>query len=345
MTKGNAGIMKQHKVDVLIVGAGPVGLFSVFACGMQKLRCQVVDSLEMIGGQCNALYPEKPIYDIPAYPRITGADLIEKLQAQIAPFHPVFHLGNQIQQLHFYEGRWQAKTNKNLVINASAVIVAAGVGAFGPNRPPLANIEEYEGKSVFYHVRQPSQFAGKTIVIAGGGDSALDWAINLSPLTAKTYLIHRRQKFRAAPASLEKLEDLVKKGKIEVVVPYQLHELKGKNGFLTEMVLQDLDGHQKSLKADALLAFFGLSNQLGPIADWGLSLDHHHIKINPEHCATNQLGIYAVGDIAAYPGKLKLILSGFSEAASAAHAIRAYLRPDEVVHFEYSTTSGVNPLS
>lgn len=337
--------MQQQKTEVLIIGAGPVGLFSVFACGMQKLHCQVVDSLEIIGGQCNALYPEKPIYDIPAYPLITGHDLIQKLQEQIAPFHPIFHLGQQIQQLRFKDGKWQATTNKNLVIEASAVIVAAGVGAFGPNRPPLPNIEEYEGKSIFYHVRQPTQFIGKTIVIAGGGDSALDWAINLSPLTAKTYLIHRRQKFRAVPSSLEKLEDLVKKGKVEVVVPFQLHELKGQNGLLSEVIVQDLDGHQKSLKAQALLAFFGLSNQLGPIADWGLALDHHHIKINPETCSTNQAGIYAIGDIASYPGKLKLILTGFSEASVAAHAIRAYLRPDEIVHFEYSTTSGVIPLA
>ncbi len=331
--------------DVLIIGAGPVGLFSIFACGMQKLRCQVIDALEMIGGQCTALYPEKPIYDIPAYPKITAAHLIEQLHQQIQPFKPIFHLGQQVQELTRHSSYWQAVTSKNVKIQAKTVIIAAGVGAFGPNRPPLPDITSYEGKSVFYHVQQPQQFSGATIAIAGGGDSALDWTINLSPIAKKIYLIHRRSKFRAAPASLEQLDDLVRKGKVELVVPYQLQKLQGAGGQLQSVLVEDMDGNTRNLPAQVLLAFFGLSSQLGPIADWGLSLNQHHIQVNPQHCSTNQQGIYAVGDIATYPGKLKLILSGFSEAASAAHAIRQYLHPDEAVHFEYSTTSGVQSLS
>ena len=331
--------------DVLIIGAGPVGLFSIFACGMQKLRCQVIDALEMIGGQCTALYPEKPIYDIPAYPKITAAHLIEQLHQQIQPFKPIFHLGQQVQELTRHSSYWQAVTSKNVKILAKTVIIAAGVGAFGPNRPPLPDITSYEGKSVFYHVQQPQQFSGATIAIAGGGDSALDWTINLSPIAKKIYLIHRRSKFRAAPASLEQLDDLVRKGKVELVVPYQLQKLQGAGGQLQSVLVEDMDGNTRNLPAQVLLAFFGLSSQLGPIADWGLSLNQHHIQVNPQHCSTNQQGIYAVGDIATYPGKLKLILSGFSEAASAAHAIRQYLHPDEAVHFEYSTTSGVQSLS
>lgn len=331
--------------DVLIIGAGPVGLFSIFTCGMQKLRCQVVDALEMIGGQCTALYPEKPIYDIPAYPKITAAHLIEQLHQQIQPFKPIFHLGQQVQELTRHGSYWQAVTSKNVKIQAKTVIIAAGVGAFGPNRPPLPDITSYEGKSVFYHVQQPQQFSGATIAIAGGGDSALDWTINLSPIAKKIYLIHRRSKFRAAPASLEQLDDLVRKGKVELVVPYQLQKLQGAGGQLQSVLVEDMDGNTRHLPAQILLAFFGLSSQLGPIADWGLSLHQHHIQVNPQNCSTNQQGIYAVGDIAVYPGKLKLILSGFSEAASAAHAIRQYLHPDEAVHFEYSTTSGVQPLS
>lgn len=334
--------MPPLATDVAIVGAGPVGLFAVFECGMLKLRCQVVDTLEMIGGQCAALYPEKPIYDIPGYPRILAQDLVERLAKQAEPFKPGYHLGQQVTGLNRLEsGRWRLTTSRGKVIEATAVIIAAGCGAFGPNRPPLAGIEDYEGHSVHYLVQRRESFRGQRIVIAGGGDSAVDWANSLAELAERIYVIHRRAKFRAAPESVDQLHRLAESGKIELVIPYQLAGLEGDGRRLSAVVVADMEGHTRTLPADSLLPFFGLSMNLGPIADWGLDLEHHHIAVNPATSETSAKGIFAIGDIAQYQGKLKLILAGFSEAALAAHAIRPLVYPGEALHWEYSTTQGV----
>jgi len=337
--------MVIQQTDVVIIGAGPVGLFAVFECGMMGLKCHVVDTLEMVGGQCTALYPEKPIYDIPAFPRISAADLIDNLKKQGEPFNPVYHMGQQVVSLEkTAENDWLLQTSTGTTLLAHAVLIAAGVGSFGPNRPPLEGIEDFEGKSIFYYVKNREDFRGTRLVIAGGGDSAVDWAISLSELAEKVTVVHRRPKFRAAPESESQLQRLADEGVIELAIPFQLEGLIGHQGHLKTVIVKSLDGMVREIPADVLLPFYGLSMNLGPIADWGLQLDMTHIKIDPKDCSTNTPGIFAIGDIATYPHKLKLILTGFAEAASAAHAIRAYIHPDAVYHFEYSTTSGVTGL-
>ena len=332
----------SHQTDVVIVGAGPVGLFAVFECGMVRLNCHVVDVLDDAGGQCTALYPEKPIYDIPGFPRIEAAELVVRLKAQAAPFRPVYHLGEQVQALEALSGGfWRVTTSKGTVLQARAVIVAAGVGAFGPNRPPLPGIEAYEGKSVFYYVTQRETFRGKRVVIAGGGDTAVDWAISLAEIASRVSVIHRRDKFRAAPESEARLKALAKAGKIDLVVLHQLQALEGSDGQLKTVVAATLDGVPKRIEADVLLPFFGLSMSLGPIADWGLALERNQIAVDPSTAATSKPGIFAIGDVVTYPGKLKLILTGFAEAAIAARSAYALVHPETPLHFEYSTTSGV----
>ena len=331
----------MHNTDIVIIGAGPTGLFAVFECGMVRLKCHVIDALDAAGGQCTALYPEKPIYDIPGYPQILAADLIKNLEAQAAPFHPVYHLGQSVTKISGESGAWVLETSKGVKIGAKAIIIAAGCGAFGPNRPPLDGIEVYEGKSVFYYVKSREDYRGKRIVIAGGGDSALDWAISLHDIADKIYMVHRRDKFRGAPQSVARLKQLADAGKIELVVPYQLAGLSGQNGQLTAVTVATMDGQKRDLPADILLPFFGLSMELGPIAEWGLNLDHNHIAVDPTSCASNRPGIFAIGDIAKYPGKLKLILTGFAEGALAAHAAYKIINPNQELHFEYSTTKGV----
>jgi thioredoxin reductase (NADPH) len=328
--------------DVAIIGGGPVGLFAVFECGMLGLRCHVIDSLEAIGGQLSALYPEKPIYDIPGLPRVLARDLVTRLGEQVAPFKPEFHLKQKVTGIEAVPGGWRLGSEGGLELYARAVIIAAGAGAFGPNRPPLADLAEYEGKSVFYLVKDPKGFAGKRLVIAGGGDSALDWALALSDLADKIYLVHRRDKFRGAAESIAQLEKLAGKGgPIEKVVPYQLKALKGSAGRLQSVTVRSLDGEERNLEADVLLPFFGLAGDLGPIGNWGLNYTRFQISVDPATCETSRPGIYAIGDIADYPRKLKLILCGFSEAALAAHAIRERLHPEEQLHWEYSTTKGL----
>jgi thioredoxin reductase (NADPH) len=329
------------ETDVAIIGAGPVGLFAVFECGMLKMRCHVIDALETTGGQCAALYPEKPIYDIPGYPRIDAAELVHRLEEQAAPFAPVYHLSQRVERLAPHAGGWRLETSAGTQIQARAVIVAAGVGAFGPNRPPLPGLEAYEGRSVFYLVKRREDFRGKRVVIAGGGDSAVDWALALADVAASVQVVHRRPKFRAAPESAARLEALAASGRIEMVVPYQLARLEGADGRLSGVVASTLEGTERVLPADVLLPFFGLAMNLGPIAEWGLALEHKHVVVEPSTCATSVPGIFAIGDIAAYPGKLKLILCGFSEAAMAARAIHPLVHPGEALHFEYSTTTGV----
>ena len=331
----------RPSTDVAIIGAGPVGLFAVFECGMVKVKTHVIDALDMLGGQCAALYPEKPIYDIPGHPRIDAQDLIDRLAEQAAPFHPTYHLGQQVVTLTRADGGFVLGLSGGKEIAAKAVIVAAGVGAFGPNRPPLAGIETYEGTSVHYLVKRREDFRGKRIVIAGGGDSAVDWALSLSEVAAETMVVHRRPKFRAAPESEARLKALADAGRIELVVPYQLKGLEGTDGQISHVIVSTLDGAERALACDALLPFFGLSMNLGPIAEWGFKLQKGQIEVAPATSETSEPGIFAVGDIAQYPGKLKLILTGFAEAAAAAHAIRALVYPGEVFHFEYSTTQGV----
>jgi len=331
----------RQQTDVAIIGAGPVGLFAVFECGMLEMRCHLFDALEAPGGQCSALYPEKPIFDIPGHPRIDAGELVDRLVDQAAPFAPVYHLGDAVARLDADPAGFIVETAAGLAVAARAVIIAAGAGAFGPNRPPLAGIESFEGRSVFYLVRRREDFRGRRIVIAGGGDSAVDWALSLAEVARHVIIVHRRAKFRAAPQSVARLERLREAGRIELAIPYQLQALEGEAGRLTAVIVATLDGQTRRLEADCLLPFFGLAANLGPLARWDLALDQNRIAIDPATAATSRPGIFAIGDIAAYPGKLKLILSGFAEAAIAAHAIHPLVHPGRALHFEYSTTKGV----
>ncbi|MFM2130461.1 MAG: hypothetical protein RL477_2007 [Pseudomonadota bacterium] len=331
----------SHETDVVIVGAGPCGLFAVFECGMLKMRCHVVDALDAVGGQCIALYPEKPIYDIPAWPEITAERLIAQLTAQAGAFAPVLHLGQRAATLEdTADGRFRLTTSAGTAITARAVIVAGGVGAFGPNRPPLARLAEYEGKSVFYLVARREDFRGRRVVIAGGGDSAVDWANALAPVAEKIYVVHRRDKFRAAPESVARMKALAGTGKVELVIPYQLSGLEGAGGELSAVTVATLKGETRRLEADRLLPFFGLATEIGPIGDWGLGAAHGRIPVSAATMQSARAGVFAIGDIADYAGKLKLILTGFAEAAAAAHAAFAHVHPGEALHFEYSTSKG-----
>ena len=334
------------RTDVAIIGAGPVGLFAIFECGMLGMSCHVFDVLDVAGGQCTALYPEKPIFDIPGYPRVLAAELVERLTEQAAPFKPVYHLGHPVHGVtHRDGGRWLIENAGGVKVDAAAVVVAAGVGAFGPNWPPLNGIERFEGKppgnGVQYFVSRREDYRAKRVVIAGGGDSAVDWALSLAEVAAHVAVVHRRGKFRAAPESVRKLHALAESGVLQLVVPYQLRAVEGEGDELRTIIVSDLDGNERRLEADALLPFFGLSQNLGPIADWGLNLHHHTVMVDPATCSAGRDGIFAIGDIASYAGKLKLILTGFAEAAMAAHAIFPRVHPGEALHFEYSTTKGV----
>jgi thioredoxin reductase (NADPH) len=334
--------MPSVTTDVAIIGAGPVGLFAVFECGMLRMKTVVVDALEAAGGQCSALYPEKPIFDIPAHPQIAAADLVGALEKQIAPFAPTMLLGRRVERLLPVDGGFELGTSAGDVIACKAVIIAAGAGAFGPNRPPLEGLPAFEATgAVRYMVTRREEFRGKRVVIAGGGDSAVDWALSLKDIAAKVVVVHRRDKFRCAPESAEQLKQAAARGEVELAIPYQLHALRGEGGVLSAVELATLKGEVKAVEADHLLAFFGLSMELGPIADWGLGIEMHHISVAPATCETNIPGVHAIGDIATYPGKLKLILQGFSEAAMAAHAIHPRVFPGEALHFEYSTSKGV----
>ena len=330
-----------ERCDVAMVGAGPVGLFAVFECGMLEMRCELFDALPALGGQCAALYPEKPIYDIPGYPRIDAAELVERLAEQAAPFAPAYHLGHAVTRLTSVADGFVIENAAGVSRMARAVIIAAGAGAFGPNRPPLAGIEAFEERSVFYMVRRREDFRGRRIVIAGGGDSAVDWALSRADIAERVMVVHRRPKFRAAPQSAAQLQQLAEDGRIDLVIPYQLHGLEGDAGQLSAVIVADLGGQTRRLEADCLLPFFGLATDLGPLAAWGFDLDQNRIVVDPATCGTSRPGIFAIGDIACYPGKLKLILSGFAEAALAAHAIHPLVHAGQALHFEYSTTKGV----
>ncbi len=332
----------QVETDVAIIGAGPVGLFAVFECGMLRMKCVVIDALDAVGGQCSALYPEKPIYDIPAHPAIAGGELVAALEKQAEPFGATYLLGRRVEGLAKDGETILLTTSAGDTVRCKAVIIAAGAGAFGPNRPPLDGLAGYEASgAVRYMVTRREDFRGKRVVIAGGGDSAVDWALSLKDIAAKVTVVHRRPKFRAAPESAAQLDAAAQRGEIDLAIPYQLHGLKGNGSTLDSVVLATLKGEEMAVPADHLLAFFGLSMDLGPIAEWGLGLERSHIAVEPSTCATNINGVHAIGDIATYPGKLKLILQGFSEAAMAAHAIHPRVFPGEALHFEYSTSKGV----
>ncbi len=329
------------RADVAIIGAGPAGLFAVFELGMLKLSAVLIDALAETGGQCAALYPEKPIYDIPGHPKIDAGALVDALERQIAPFAAPRLLGQRVIALSGGPGAFVLETDQGRRVAARAVIVAAGAGAFGPNRPPLADLAGYEASgAVRYFVRDRESLRGRRVVIAGGGDSAVDWALALKDL-ARVAVVHRRPRFRAAPDTAAALEAAAARGEIELVIPYQLHALHGADGTLTAVEVATLAGETRALPADVLLAFFGLAAELGPIAAWGLALDQHRIVVDPGTCGTTLPGVFAIGDVAQYPGKLKLILQGFSEAAMAAHAIWNQVHPGEALHFAYSTTTGV----
>ncbi|MDE8344797.1 MAG: NAD(P)/FAD-dependent oxidoreductase [Acidocella sp.] len=334
--------METLNTDIAIIGAGPAGMFAVFQCGMLKMSCVLIDALDETGGQCAALYPEKPIYDIPAHPGIEAAALISQLEAQIAPFATPRLLGRRVEGLAGAPGAFTLTTSLGDVIHAKAVIVAAGAGAFGPNRPPLAGLAAYETSgAVQYYVKKREALRGKHVVIAGGGDSAVDWALALKDVAASLHVVHRRAKFRAAPQSAADLDAAAARGEIDMVIPYQLHALHGTAGVLEVVEVADLDGATRRIKADVLLPFFGLAMELGPIAQWGFGLDHGHITVSPATMQSTVPGVFGIGDIVTYPGKLKLILQGFAEAAVAAHAIHPIVHPGQALHFEYSTSKGV----
>lgn len=328
--------------DIAIIGAGPAGLFAAFECSMLKMKCLLIDTLDTIGGQCSALYPEKPIYDIPAHPSITAQFLIDSLEKQIEPFSIPYLLSNKVLELEGQKGNFTLKTDKNNIIHAKGIIIAIGAGSFGPNRPPLENIGAYEqAKTVHYYIRKSEQFVGKNIVIAGGGDSAVDWALALKDKAKSITLIHRRDRFRASPESLSRLEQAIAEKKIHKLVPYQLHALHGENGILKTVDVISLDKQVKSLTADHLLAFFGLTTDLGPLQSWDIDIIQGRIPVTPSTCESSQEGIFAIGDVAFYPGKLKLILQGFSEASMAAYALYNVVNPETPLHFEHSTTHGI----
>ena len=323
--------------DVLVVGAGPVGLFCVHQLGIIGLKCEVVDNLDKIGGQCIELYPDKPIYDIPAIPECTGEELTNNLIEQIKPFKTNFHLNDRVEKISKKNKNWLIKTIKGKEFKASSIIIAGGVGSFEPRKFSVKECEKFEGKEILYSVRDKTIFKDKIVSIFGGGDSALDWAIELSN-NSKIKLIHRRDEFRAAQSSVNKVKQLEKEGKVEILTKYQLSSIEGKNKIESIDIKHD-DGNIKKIKTNYVLGFFGLIMQLGPILNWGLNLDKKHIPVTTESFETNQKGIFAIGDICTYPGKVKLILSGFHEGALAARGCFKYAKPDEKLRFEFSTTS------
>ena len=323
--------------DVIVIGAGPTGLFCVHQLGIIGLKCEVIDNLDKIGGQCIELYPDKPIYDIPAIPVCTGEELTNNLIKQIKPFKTNFHLSDRVDYVKKVKDNWIVKTSKGKEFKASSIIIAGGVGSFEPRKFSIKECEKFEGKEIFYSVKDKTIFKNKTVSIFGGGDSALDWAIELST-TSRVHLIHRRDEFRGVQASVDKLKELSKEGKIKLLTKYQLRSIKG-NKKIESIDIKNDDGSIKNIETNYLLGFFGLIMQLGPITNWKLNLDKKHIPVNTENFETNQKGIFAIGDICTYAGKLKLILSGFHEGALAARGCFKYAKPDEKLRFEFSTTS------
>ncbi|MBX9741466.1 MAG: NAD(P)/FAD-dependent oxidoreductase [Beijerinckiaceae bacterium] len=330
------------KTDAVIIGAGPVGLFAVFELGLLDIKAHVLDILPKAGGQCAELYPEKPIYDIPGFPTITGQGLVDNLMKQIEPFAPTFHYNQMVSSLEPVGSpeapAFRVITEDGDVFDTKVVLIAAGGGSFQPKKPPIAGIDAYENTSVFYAVRKMEQFRGRRVLIVGGGDSALDWALNLQGVAERVTLMHRRDAFRAAPHSVNAMRELVREKKMDFVLG-QVTGLKGEGGMLSHAIVRGEDGSTFDLACDAMLPFFGLTMKLGPIAQWGLNLHENLIPVDTEKFETNMPGIFAVGDINTYPGKLKLILSGFHEVALAAQRAHRYIYPDKKLTFQYTTSS------
>ena len=327
----------MNKTDALIIGAGPTGLFTAHQLKLIGLDCEIVDNLDKIGGQCIELYPDKPIYDIPAVPECTGEELTNNLINQIKPFDIKFHLSERVDEIKKEADNWIVKTNNGTTFSTPNVIIAGGVGSFEPRKFPVKDCEKFENKSILYSIKDKTIFDGKIVTIFGGGDSALDWAVELSK-NSKVNLVHRRDDFRGARATVDKIHELSKEGRINLFTKYQMTSIKG-NGQLESIEIKNDDKEIKNIKTDYALGFFGLIMQLGPIANWGLNIDKKTIEVDTEKFETNQKGIYAVGDICSYPGKLKLILSGFHEGALAARACFKLARPNEKYRFEFTTTS------
>lgn len=327
------------KTDVLIIGAGPCGLFAVFELGLLDMKVHLIDILDKLGGQCAELYPEKPIYDIPGIPMVTGQGLTDSLMEQIKPFNPTFHLNEMVESIEkIGDPLFRVTTDAGQVFETKVVVIAAGGGSFQPKRPPVPGIESYEGTSVFYAVRKMEQFRGKDLLIVGGGDSALDWTLNLQPIARRVTLLHRRDDFRAAPHSVEQMRALVAAGKMDLKIG-QVTGLEGKDGVLSAALVKGNDNETSKVDCNTILPFFGLTMKLGPIANWGVKLENNLIPVDTEAFETNVPGIFAIGDINTYPGKLKLILSGFHEGALMAQKAHRYVYPDKRLVFQYTTSS------
>ena len=327
------------KTDMIIVGAGPVGLFAVFEAGLLGLKCHLIDNLDRPGGQCTELYPEKPIYDIPARPKVTGQELIDDLMKQISPFDPVFHLNQQAKALKkLADNRWRMTTSEGEVLEAPIVVVAAGAGSFVPKKPKYPDLEVYEEKSIDYSVYKMNKYQDKELVIVGGGDSALDWVLGLEPLAKKITLVHRREGFRAAPDTEAQFKQLVADGKVDFVMG-NVKALNGSDGQLSSVGIETVEGDFVEVSCDYMLPFMGLKISLGPIVEWGLNLDRKHITVSTETFATDIEGIYAIGDVCTYPAKIKLILTGFYEAAVMCHGAFKYAFPDRKMATGYTTTN------
>jgi thioredoxin reductase (NADPH) len=328
--------------DCVIVGAGPVGLFAVFELGLLDIKAHLVDILDRPGGQCAELYPEKPIYDIPGFPVVSGQGLVDNLMKQVEPFGPTYHFGEMVTGLEpigtAERPRFRLTTDGGKVFECACVIVAAGGGSFQPKKPPVDGVEAYEGVSVFYAVRNRDSFRGKRVLIVGGGDSALDWTLNLHPIAERITLLHRRDDFRAAPHSVNAMRELVAAGKMDLEIG-QLSSLHGAGGELSKVVIKENSGATKELAVNRMLPFFGLTMKLGPLAEWGLNLESNLIPVDTEKFETSTPGIFAIGDINTYPGKLKLILSGFHEGALAAQKAHRYVYPEKRLLFQYTTSS------
>ena len=328
--------------DICIIGAGPVGLFAVFEAGLLKLRCHVVDVLPQTGGQLSEIYPKKPIYDIPGFPSILAQELIDNLEEQIAPFEPTYTLGERVDGLEKQDdGTFLVTTSDGTKIHAKAVCIAGGLGCFEPRKPALANIDQFEGKGITYMVKDPEVYRNKKVVVAGGGDSALDWTIYLADVAAELSLIHRNETFRGAPDSAQKVMELSQQGKINLHLSSNIVELNG-NGVLNSLTVQDKAKNQKPIDTDYFIPLFGLSPKLGPMENWGLNITKQAIEVDTEKFETNIPGVFAIGDINTYPGKLKLILSGFHEAALMSHGAFKYINPGKVLNLKYTTVNGIN---